>query len=64
MTFRRITYFLTASLTVLSQSPHPPATTWETVKLVAAMLTGGLIALRALESEPDKKPETSSLSIK
>jgi hypothetical protein len=52
MTYRRICYFLSASLTVLSQHPNQPASAWEVAKLVAAMLTGGIIALRALEAQP------------
>lgn len=52
MTYRRVCYFLSASLTVLSQHPNQPASAWEVAKLVAAMLTGGIIALRALEAQP------------
>jgi hypothetical protein len=57
-------YFFTASLTVFSQSPQPPAGAWEWAKLIAACLTGGLIAIRALESQPDKtQPDTGSPNI-
>ena len=55
MTYRRICYFLSSSLTVLSQHPNQPSTAWELTKLAAACLVGGLIALRALEAQPDKQ---------
>ncbi|NBS68353.1 hypothetical protein EBT31_05480 [bacterium] len=64
MTYRRICYFLSASLTVLSQHPNAPANPWELTKLVAACIVGGLIALRALESVPDAKPPTNTLDLK
>lgn len=54
MKTKRLTYFLTASLTVFSQSTHTPMSAWEWAKLLAACVTGGLIAIRALESQPDK----------
>ena len=55
MTYRRICYFLSASLTVLSQHPSQPVNAWELVKLIAAMVVGGVIALRALEAVPTEK---------
>jgi hypothetical protein len=64
MTYRRICYFLSSSLTVLSQHPNAPADAWEIAKLVSACIVGGLIALRALESVPDTKPKTDSLDLK
>lgn len=64
MTYRRICYFLSASLTVLSQHPNAPTNAWELTKLVSACVVGGLIALRALESMPDAKPKTDSIDLK
>jgi len=55
MTYRRICYFLSASLTVLSQHQNQPTSAWEFTKLIAAMLTGGIIALRALEAQPSNQ---------
>ena len=64
MKTKRATYFLTASLTVFSQSPQSPTGAWEWAKLLAACITGGLIALRALESQPDKtQPDNGSPNI-
>ena len=63
MKMKRVTYFLTASLTVFSQSPDAPDGVWGWSKLIAACITGGLIALRALESQPDKPTETGSPNI-
>lgn len=64
MKTKRITYFLTASLTVFSQSTHTPVIPWEWAKLIAACITGGLIAIRALESQPDKpQPQDGSLNM-
>ena len=64
MTYRRMCYFLSASLTVLSQAPAAPANAWETAKLIAACLVGGLIALRALESMPDEPAKKETLNLK
>ena len=63
MKMKRVTYFLTASLTVFSQSPESPDGAWEWAKLLAACITGGLIALRALESKPEEQADTGSPNI-
>ena len=63
MRTKRATYFLTASLTVFSQSPESPDGAWGWSKLIAACITGGLIALRALESKPEEPEGNGSPNI-
>lgn len=51
---KKLIYFSISSLTVLQQQKAAPETKWDALHLFASMLVAGLVALRALESSPDK----------
>lgn len=55
---KRFIYFSIAALTVFTQAREAPDGGWGWAQLMASMLTGGFIALRALESSPSQTTRT------